>query len=155
VAIVKIPRTNDEDPEPQTITAVLPYPISANRYWKPNRHGRMYKTQEARDYQSVIAWRFREGNVEPLDGDLSVTAYFYRKNLRSDLDNGFKVLLDALEGYAYHNDNQVAHIQAFRCLDRKNPRLEIKITTEIPDAEYYRFYDDKIRSHSVRTTHQG
>jgi crossover junction endodeoxyribonuclease RusA len=98
-----------------TKTVVLPYPPSANRYWRTNRQtGKPYKSEEARAYIEAVGWECAiHGLTDPALEDVSVRARFARPaGRRIDLDNGIKILIDALQGYAYANDKQVIHIEA-------------------------------------------
>lgn len=102
----------------------LPYPPSANRYWRMAR-GHIHKSNEARDYQRNAAMCALAAGVRPLDGNVSVTLSVFRPAKRGDLDNTQKVLLDALKGVAYHDDAQVTEIHAKRFEDKENPRVEV------------------------------
>lgn len=94
---------------------VVGYPPSGNRYWRVNRQtGRPYKSDEARAYIEAVGWRCIEhGLTEPLTGTVAVRLEFHTlPGRRIDLDNGVKVLLDALQGYAYADDKQVVKLEA-------------------------------------------
>ena len=115
---------------------VLPVPPSANHYWrdcvKQTRGGKAYvqryKTAEAREYQAAVANRARLHVVEPLTGPVTLTVTWFRKIRRGDLDNRLKVLLDAMNGVLYVDDDQVVEIHAFRKDDRLNPRVEVEVS---------------------------
>jgi crossover junction endodeoxyribonuclease RusA len=114
----------------------LPYPISANRYFRdrviPAKGARAaivqrYVTKEARQYQEAVGWILRGAGVrEPITGRVRVDLQLHphcpqdwktrmRKDpltwadtvQRLDLDNCRKVLIDALSGIAIVDDNQV------------------------------------------------
>lgn len=87
----------------------LPFPPSANRYWRVFR-GRAVKSPEARQYQANV--RALATGHRPLTGRVSVELRFIRPARRGDLDNRLKVLLDALKGVAYLDDKQVTRILA-------------------------------------------
>ena len=118
------------------IVLVLPYPISANRYWSersvtPKGGARSfvqrYITPEARAYREDVAWRTRAAGVRsPLPGRVRVEIDLYPhrpldylKRQREhgdawddtvqciDLDNARKVLLDALNGVAFEDDGRI------------------------------------------------
>jgi len=88
----------------------LPYPPSANLYWRSCR-GRTfvsakaikYKRDVARLVQSVYGKNCHVGPVE-------IVGSVFRPRATGDLDNRIKVLVDALQGIAYANDSQVKHI---------------------------------------------
>lgn len=89
----------------------LPYPPSGNRYW---RHvgARVVVSREAREYRAKVAKML--ASMEPIDGDVGVEILVHRPARRGDLDNTLKVLLDAVRGFAYHDDSQIVFIQAQR-----------------------------------------
>lgn len=66
------------------------------------------------------------------EGEVSVQATYYFPNLRGDLTNRRKAVLDILEGVAYHNDSQVWYYSERRATDHTNPRAEIMVTPLAP-----------------------
>lgn len=104
--------------------ATLPYPPTANKYWR-NVNGRMVKSKEAREYQQGVQSELI--GIEPLTGDLKVWLTFYRPRKRGDLDNLIKIVLDSLEGAAYNNDSQIAVIEAKRVDGRQPSEVYIQI----------------------------
>lgn len=110
---------------------VLPYPPTANKYWRVWR-GRPVKSDEARNYQNAVRVRWlvthpRGGTAAAPAGPVSVTVDAYRPRQIGDLDNTLKVLLDALRGIAYVDDAQVVELHARRHEDKANPRVEIEV----------------------------
>lgn len=129
--------------QPVEKTLVLPYPISANRYWKIIRLGKGEKsrslnapTSEAKAYKQDVAYAAMAAKVKPLEGRVFVSIKLYperpldwqkRARLRPDdwddsvrcidLDNCSKVLHDALNGVAWHDDKQIRRIE----LERMEP----------------------------------
>lgn len=95
----------------------LPYPISANRYWR-NRGNVRYLSKEAKVYKQAVA--VNAAGVKPLDGAVELSVMVLPKQTKSgaaskvciDLDNSLKVLIDALNGIAYQDDKQVKRIVA-------------------------------------------
>ena len=104
----------------------LPYPPSNNRYWRTFR-GRNVVSAEAKSYKSEVAALCLEQGLQPVDGPVAVTLRIRRPAKRRDLDNHLKVLLDALEAYAYHNDNQVFALSAAMVDDKANPGVTVRI----------------------------
>lgn len=97
----------------KTHTLRLPMPPSANVYWRLGKHG-LYVSDEAKQYKQEVWILAREyGIYDPLEGAVIVTAKVYRPRKAGDLDNRLKVLLDALQGTAYHNDKQIVEIHAY------------------------------------------
>lgn len=98
---------------------MLPYPISANRYFR-NFRGRMVISSEARAYKKQVAWTFSALGIKPASDDVSLTVKLHPKLTTKgvasrtliDLDNALKVVFDALQGVLYVNDKQVKKLTA-------------------------------------------
>lgn len=104
---------------------VLPYPVSANRYWQsfvPKGWTRavVHPSTEAKSYKSEVGWIAKQAGMRtpserPMalvftlcprmnkDGSASATVL--------DLGNCLKVAEDALQGIVYVNDKQVRDIR--------------------------------------------
>lgn len=104
----------------------LPYPPSANRYWR-NYRGRMVTSAEARAYKDEVGWLAKQAGIEHLDGSVVLYVDIYRPRRSGDLDNWLKVLLDALQGVAYEDDTEVVELHARRLDDRNDPRVEVEV----------------------------
>lgn len=102
----------------------VPYPPSANRYWRIARN-RLYVSSEARDYKQVV--KLTNLRVKPLDGPVRLTATIYRPQKSGDLMNREKVLSDALQGVAYHDDKQIVEAHFYLADNKDNPRVEVNI----------------------------
>lgn len=106
---------------------ILPLPPSANRYWRAVR-GRVLLSKEAREYRkacslaAVCQW-----NGAVLGDRVRVHADVFMADLRGDLMNREKQLLDALNGAVLVDDSQVWDMRMVRHLDRVNPRVEVTI----------------------------
>lgn len=108
------------------ISLVLPYPPSANIYWR-NYRGHVVMSEDARVYKTAVGWQCQALQMAPHTGPVRLTLTFYRPAKRGDLDNGIKVTLDALNGHAYNDDSQIVEIHAYRREDKRNPRVEVDI----------------------------
>lgn len=105
----------------------LPYPPSTNRLWRMQR-GRMVKAPAARAYEArvkALAWP-----AEPYSGPVAVVVRVYRPIRRGDLDNRLKAVMDALQGVAFKNDEQVVDLHATRheAASRLDARVEVFVT---------------------------
>ena len=96
----------------------LPYPVSANRYWRTFRN-RTVRSAEASAYRRSVLEAAVAAGVQPvLDRGVSVSLVLRPKltrrgqasKVRLDLDNCIKVALDALIGIAYEDDSQVVRL---------------------------------------------
>ncbi len=62
------------------------------------------------------------------EGPLTITATFYRDNRRAvDIDNLFKLVMDAGNGVVWKDDSQVVEAHLSKRLDRENPRTEVTV----------------------------
>jgi Holliday junction resolvase RusA-like endonuclease len=113
-------------PQPVAQSIVLALPPSANRYWRYGPNG-VHVSEEAENYKAGVKWKALHQHMTPMAGDVAVYVNVYRAQRRGDLDNYAKVLCDALNGAAYHDDSQVAELHMWRHEDKDNPRVEVEI----------------------------
>lgn len=139
------------------ITLTLPYPISANRYWRPvslGKHITIVPTKEAKDYRKeVMRIVLAAGIVNPLRGRIAIHVDLYphrpldfAKRMRQlgsawddtvqclDLDNANKVLLDSLKGVAIDDDKWVRRLSS----ERMEPDGEARVVVSITQIEVER-----------------
>mgnify|MGYP000904454084 CR=1 FL=1 len=98
---------------------LLPYPISANRYWRVYR-GRVIQSRDAGLYKRDVAKLAKASGVEVIHGNVEVKVTLRPKMTKSgveykkrlDLDNCLKVVLDSLNGVMYEDDSQIVAISA-------------------------------------------
>lgn len=105
----------------------LPFPPSANRYWRTTKSGRTYVDAAAKQYKADAARIATAAGMKPLAGELAVTMIFYFPDRRGDLSNRVKVCEDALNGVGYHDDKQVSWMQTERLIDKARPRVVVDI----------------------------
>jgi len=101
------------------VTLELPVPPSANEYWQYSR-GHVYTSQVARDYKRAVSLLIPR---QVMSGEVCLNISVYRARKIGDLDNYLKIMLDALKGILYHDDNQIIEIHSFRYDDKANPRV--------------------------------
>lgn len=104
----------------------LPYPPSVNHYLRHTARG-VYRTAEADSYRQQVQVLALIQQVEPLSGELIVTLTLYRPAKRGDVDNYSKVVIDALNGIAWHDDGQIVELHIYRFDDKKNPRVLVEV----------------------------
>jgi crossover junction endodeoxyribonuclease RusA len=133
------------------MTITLPYPISANRYWRTRivkNIAMTYVSPEAKSYKTEVGWLCRAAGVRsPIKGRVAIAYTLYphrpldyktrQRKLGDawqdtvqciDLDNAQKVLLDALKGVAFEDDAWVRRITAERAEPDGEARLVVTIT---------------------------
>lgn len=109
------------------MTITLPYPPSANRYWRHNR-GITHRSKEAVAYINQVGLLCTTQRATPTPENVSVTLRVYRPANRGDLDNTAKVLLDSLNGFAYFDDKQIVELHSYRYDDKSAPRVEVSVS---------------------------
>lgn len=99
------------------VEVMLPYPPSTNRYWRTFK-GRTYVSSEATAYKKAVRQIIGWHDMYLFDVALHVTLHpkLTSKGQASrvciDLDNGLKVLIDALQGILIADDKQVRELHA-------------------------------------------
>lgn len=139
-------------PDSQEITLVLPWPVSANRYWRsfvPRGHQRAIVTlsDEAKAYKQEVGWLAKAAGVrKPITGRVAVDVQLYPMRPADwakraakdpagwddtvrciDLDNARKVLYDALKGVAFEDDKWVRKDSA----ERMEPDGEARVVVTV------------------------
>lgn len=132
------------------ITLTLPYPISANVYWRTALvcgRAQTFVSKEAKKYKTEIGWLVKAAGLRaPITGRVSIAIQLFphrpldfktrmRKHgdawddtvLCIDLDNANKVLLDALKGVAIDDDKWVRSITS----ERMEPDGEARVVVTI------------------------
>ena len=91
--------------------------------------GRNILSKAYRDAKYDLALETRsQVNFSPLRGNLAVTLnQFYGDNRKRDIDAYIKIVLDAMEGIVYENDNQIVKLEATKAVDKDNPRIEVSV----------------------------
>ncbi len=133
-------------------TLVLPYPVSANRYWRsfvPRGAKRAVTvvSDEAKEYRTAVAVLAKQQGMRlPLDGRVELTLRLFPQRPQDwakraqrdpdswdddvrciDLGNAEKVLCDALNGIAWIDDKQLRRILLERCEPDGEARVEVTI----------------------------
>ena len=108
------------------ITLVLPYPPTVNHMYRRAR-GHLALTPEALAFRHAVRMIAMVQGVQPVTGPVAVFLDVYRPRRRGDLDNILKATLDALNGIAYRDDDQVEQITAQRYDDKRAPRIEVSV----------------------------
>jgi crossover junction endodeoxyribonuclease RusA len=107
------------------VKLVLPYPVSANRYWQsfvPKGWTRavVHPSTEAKAYKKAIGWIAKQAGMRaPTDKPIALTFTLHPRMNKDgsasatvlDLGNCLKVAEDALQGIVYENDKQVRDIR--------------------------------------------
>jgi crossover junction endodeoxyribonuclease RusA len=91
--------------------------------------GRVYLKPEVQAAKDAMGWEARaQYRGKPLDGKLKVTISIWWPDLRKhDVDNGLKLMLDAMTGILWHDDGQVFSLTITKDFDKANPRVELEV----------------------------
>lgn len=142
-------------PLQQPVTLTLPYPVSANRYWRTYvvaGHAQTVVSAEAKAYRREVAWLLKLAKIrEPVFGRVALTVVLHPKmpqdaRLRMrkfedrweddlsciDLDNCLKILIDAMKGRVFGDDRLVWKIDA----QRGEPKPEAHVVVTIARVPY-------------------
>jgi crossover junction endodeoxyribonuclease RusA len=140
------------------ITVTLPYPISANRYWRSfplNGRTMTAPTSEAKAYKRDVAWLLKSAGIrKPIDGRVHVHIDLYPKRpldwqarMRKfgaawddtvqclDVDNARKVLYDSLKGIAIVDDKWIWSDSATRREPDGEARVVVTITPIVSETQ--------------------
>lgn len=134
------------------VTLVLPWPVSANRYWrtympKGFKAPVTVLSSEAKAYKSEVGWLARAAGIRtPISGRVAVSYVLYPKRPQDwarraakdpagwddtvqciDLDNAQKVLMDSLKGVVIDDDKWVRRIHAERAEPDGDARMIVTI----------------------------
>lgn len=129
-------RAREESIETGSWTFELPFPPSANEYWRSRavrtstgKWGvQVYVSPSARFYKASAADIARRLGVRPLSGAVALSLALYPPSRAHDISNSCKILEDALNTIAYVDDAQVERIVMERiAIDSKNPRVVVTV----------------------------
>lgn len=136
-----LPQSVIQSPErrPRPVKLRLPYPVSANRYWRTfayierGTHKARAVTapsDEAKAFKEECGWLAKAAGVRaPFSGLVELHIRLIPENrVCMDLDNSLKVAIDALKGIVYEDDSQIYRIVAERGeADPTGKRLEVEV----------------------------
>ena len=142
----------------RSVTMTLPYPLSANRYWrtympKGFKAPVTVVSAEAKAYKAQVCGLARIAGVKaPIAGRVAIDVRLYPNRPQDwakraakdpmpsddtvqclDLDNANKVLFDALKGVVIEDDRWVRRITSERMEPDGEARVEVTITAIHPE----------------------
>lgn len=113
--------------EKQIIRGKIPSKSNCYKIITLNGHGSLAKQKVLKEYEKAFyaQCNLRGKNIK---GFFKLTADIYHENMRPDLDNAFKILLDCLQACkVIRNDRQCMEINARKIIDKSDPRVEFII----------------------------
>lgn len=86
------------------------------------------KQKRLYNYEKSFLSQISQYNYKIIEGNFKFIIDVFYDSRRPDLDNSLKVVLDCLQKCnAIKNDNKCLEINAFKHLDKENPRVEFSI----------------------------
>lgn len=114
---------------------------SKKNAWKRTVSGRVYLRDDIQKdidglLYRLISHKNRSRIQFPINGTLKLTAKFYVKNERVDVDNSYTTLQDLLQkAKIIENDNQIKSFAVDSCVDKHSPRVELEIWSDILNSD--------------------
>lgn len=93
------------------------------------RFARLYMTKkgkQVKEQYQLEAMAQYKGKIISGDCDMEI-ALFFRNKRRRDIDNYNKLVLDALEGIVFKDDNQIQKLTIEKHISAEKPRIEVEI----------------------------
>lgn len=116
------------DHEAITIYGQVPSKSNSYRIAQLGGHSTLIRSDALVRYATAFYMQmghYRKLGIQGLF-ELHIDVYF--TSMAHDLDNSLKVILDCLQtGGAIKNDNRCTHIAARKFIDKKNPRIELRL----------------------------
>jgi len=112
--------------EQNSFKVSLPYPLSLNQTYCPAGNT-IRLTKKARAYKKLVRQHLQVLTVgrKPLEFEcLDIFIKLFPKR-EQDMDNSFKLLFDAMQGFIYLNDKQIKRQTSEIMEVSDNPRVEI------------------------------
>lgn len=111
---------------------LLGNPASTNNIYKSACRGpfpHVYMTETGRSLKESYQWQIKsQYKGKPLAGEIDLRVELFFKDSRTrDIDNYNKVLLDACSGLLWDDDSQIVSLLIVKNIDKKNPRVELRI----------------------------
>lgn len=112
-----------------TIPGTCPSKSNAYRIITVAGHASLGKTKALKEYERTFYLSMGAYRNAGIQGLFSLELRVFFPSLAHDLDNALKVILDCLQtGGAVRNDNRCASIHAEKFIDKRNPRVELRLT---------------------------
>lgn len=105
-------------------------PLSTQHIYKMTCRGKfatLYMSKDGKDLKESYQWQLKsQYKGKPLTGDIDLRVeLFFGDERKRDVDNYNKIILDAMSGIVYEDDNQIQSLLIIKNIDKKNPRIEI------------------------------
>jgi crossover junction endodeoxyribonuclease RusA len=109
---------------------VLPYPPSANVYWRTalvKGRPQTYVSEQGKAYREEVQKLCAAAGVACFTGGTSLRVAIFRPRRAGDASNRIKVLEDALRELVYADDDQNVEVWVRRFDDAADPRVEVTV----------------------------
>ena len=111
----------------QIIRGKIPSKSNCYKIITINGHSSLAKQKALKEYEKSF---FLQCSIrgEMISNYFRLNLDVFYENMRPDLDNSFKILLDSLQSCkAIKNDRSCVEIHARKLIDKENPRIEFTI----------------------------
>ena len=118
-------------PKPKPFLISLPLKaLSLNTAYPSNKFGRRYLTQEGKDYKEAIGYLIKSKYKNKVNEDSKFIVFidfYFADNRRRDIDDYFKLLLDAVSGIIWADDSQIWVLGGTKHHKSKNYEIALDI----------------------------
>lgn len=107
----------------------LPLPPSTNHLYDYGRRG-VYLSREYEKFQWAAWQSMKDQSAQPFGippAALRATYEVFLPSARCDVTNYIKAAEDMLSKFLGFNDNRVVEVHAYKFIDRKQPRLVVRL----------------------------
>lgn len=111
----------------QTIIGKIPSKSNCYKIVTTNGHASLSKQPALKQYEKDFYLQNKFRGID-ITGFFKLDVDVFYENMRPDLDNCFKVLLDCLQAcHTIKNDRQCVEIHARKLIDKNNPRITFSL----------------------------
>jgi len=111
----------------QIILGHVPSKSNSYKVIKIKGHGSLAKTDILLNYEKAFFFQCSHYRNKMI-GLFEIEVDFFFRSMASDLDGGFKIIMDCLQNSrAIKNDNQCVRIVAQKFVDKDRPRVEFSL----------------------------
>lgn len=115
----------------ETKISINTAPISVNSAYRRSAGYGMHMTKEAHAYKEAIHWTVWEKRRIYQRPIVKIVFTFGDKK-RHDIDNYLKLLLDAMNGLMYVDDNDIVQLHVYKLYNKNKPNITIVISNDLP-----------------------
>jgi Holliday junction resolvase RusA-like endonuclease len=115
----------------ETIEIGLPLAPSTNQVYRHRAVGKrsmMYMTAKGKQFKEDVKMICEGHGIQPIEGWVSVSIWVYFDRRGADLANREKLVMDALQGYAFVDDKWVAELHMHKRYAKGAPSMWVEVS---------------------------